>query len=403
MPRTIRVAVFLASRSIMRGNFGISAMTILALILIYVDLLFVPSLIQGAVDKVNQQLIETLTSDVEIVAAHGEHDISDVEAYLDDIRAVPGVAAATGTYRIGSEIEHADESNVWTVDAIDPVSYAAVFRTPSELAEGTRLGVADASAIFLGVQIAGVDDDRLRGYATSLKTVHAGDDITVRLLTGDTVSARVQGIFNTKFYLADEKAYVTRKWAETLLPTIRDRATVIYVKAASGTDVVQLVEKLGERREDVSLHTAAETGGAIKDEVETFEIISTILRTITLFVALATVFIVTYVDLVNRRRQIGIERAIGIAPGSLVLSYVLKATVYAVVGIALGAIGFLAIVDPLIDRYPFAFPFGPTALGVRGDELWRNAVILVIVAAVSASIPAWNSVRMRILDAIWSA
>ncbi len=403
---TIRVATFLASRSIRRGNLGIAAMTVLALVLIYVDLVFVPSLIQGAVDKVNEQLVETLTSDIQIVPAHGAHDIADVAdvaAYLEEVRAVPGVLAATATYRIGSEIETADESNVWTIDAIDPATFGQVFRTARDVAEGRALAEDDTASVFLGVQIAGVDDQRLRGYAMSLKSVHAGDDVTLRLVNGQPIDAHVLGVFDTKFYISDGRAYVTRTWAEQLLPQIHDRASVIYVKTASGSDVVDVVARLSELRDGVALHTSADVGGAIKDEVETFDVINNILRTITLFVAVATVFIVTYVDLVNRRRQIGIERAIGISPVALVLSYVLKAIVYAVVGITLGAIVFLAGVDPLIDRYPFEFPSGPSTLGVRADELNRNAVILLIVATISATIPAWNSVRMRILDAIGSA
>jgi putative ABC transport system permease protein len=136
--------------------------------------------------------------------------------------------------------------------------------------------------------------------------------------------------------------------------------------------------------------------------VETFNLINNILRAITLFVALITVFIVTYVDLVNRRRQIGIERAIGIRPTALILSYVFKALVYAFAGIGLGALVFLYVAGPIVEQHPFQFPFGPATLGIRADEMWRDAAILAAVAAISASIPAWRSIRMRILDAIWS-
>jgi putative ABC transport system permease protein len=400
--RSARVALFLASRAIRRGNLGVTVMTILVLLLIYCDLLFVPSLIQGAVDKIELQLVETLTGDIQIVPAHGDRDIADVGAYLADIRATGGVAAATATYRIGTEIGHGDESNVWSVDAIDPESYAAVFRTPSDLAEGTALDPVGEAQILLGMQIAGAGNGRLRGYATSLKTVHAGDDVAVRLTTGRSVTAHVEGIFDNQFYLSDLKAYVTQRWAEELLPAIHDRATVIYVRAAPGSDADRILGRLGELRPNVSLHTSAEIGGPIKDEVETFDLINEILRTITLFVALATIFIVTYVDLVGRRRQIGIERAIGITPAALILSYVFKAIAYAVVAIGLGCLAFLFVVVPIVARHPFQFPFGAAALGVRADELWRNAAILTVVAAISASIPAWRSVRMRILDAIWS-
>ena len=59
-----RVGAFLAGRSLLRGNRGVAVTTTLMLLLIYISLLFLPSLIQGAVVRVQDQLVDTLTSDV---------------------------------------------------------------------------------------------------------------------------------------------------------------------------------------------------------------------------------------------------------------------------------------------------------------------------------------------------
>ncbi len=48
--RSIRVAGFLALRSLLRSNYGIAVTTTLMMTLIFLDLLFLPSLIQGAVN-----------------------------------------------------------------------------------------------------------------------------------------------------------------------------------------------------------------------------------------------------------------------------------------------------------------------------------------------------------------
>lgn len=242
----------------------------------------------------------------------------------------------------------------------------------------------------------------LRSYATSLKAVHTGDQVTVTLISGKNETLQVKGIFNDQFLLADQNAYVTQQWANQVLPAMRDRATTIFVKSDGTVPIDSLISKLDPLRADVSYHTSAELVGPINDEVDTFNLINNILRAITLFVALITIFIVTYVDLVNRRR-LGIERAIGISPTAVVLSYVYKAVVYACLGVGLGAVLFLAAAAPFVERHPFVFPFGSAALGIRASEMWRDAWISVVVAAISACIPAWRSVRIRILDAIWSA
>jgi putative ABC transport system permease protein len=118
-------------------------------------------------------------------------------------------------------------------------------------------------------------------------------------------------------------------------------------------------------------------------------------------VAAITIFIVTYVDLVNKRRQIGIERAIGITGASIVLSYIFRAIFYAVLGILLAALIFVYVVVPLEAHRPFHFPFGDIFLPVNIGYLIISAAILFVVAAVSAFVPAWQTIRTKIIDAIW--
>jgi len=113
------------------------------------------------------------------------------------------------------------------------------------------------------------------------------------------------------------------------------------------------------------------------------------------------VFIVTYVDLINKRRTIGIERAIGISGPSITLSYMLKAAVFAVFGVALGIGLFYGVALPAVRHHPFEFPIGPVYLSVTSGEIRSDALILVVVAVVGAALPAWRATRTRLLDAIW--
>ncbi len=143
--------------------------------------------------------------------------------------------------------------------------------------------------------------------------------------------------------------------------------------------------------------------GVLKSMTRSFDQIIAILRTTALIVAAITIFIVTYVDLVNKRRQIGIERAIGITSTSIVLSYIIRAVIYAAFGILAAALIFRYVVVPIEGQHPFHFPFGDVMLAVDVPELASSAAILCAVAVVSAFIPAWQTVRTKIIDAIWSS
>ena len=128
--RGLRVSLFLAARSVARSNYGIAATTTLMLLLIYISLLFLPSLIQGAVNRANERLIDTLTSNIVITPAGKATSITDVNAYLSKIRQTAGVQQATAVFHVGTQVAYGADSGSWTVDAIDPASYGQVFSTP---------------------------------------------------------------------------------------------------------------------------------------------------------------------------------------------------------------------------------------------------------------------------------
>jgi putative ABC transport system permease protein len=259
---------------------------------------------------------------------------------------------------------------------------------------------ADTTGILLGVDIAGAGKTRERTYSRSLKTVHAGDHVDVTLAGGMTRTFTVRGIYQNKFPLSDQGAFITDAAAAKYLPSVADRATAIYVKADAGVSSSTLKNRL-QRLRSVSLQTPDQLTAAIQDQIDTFNLINNIMRDMSLLVAAITVFIITYVDLVNRRRQIGIERAIGITATAMVGSYVIKTIVNAVIGTLLGLAVFVFALTPFVDSHPFQFPHGPVTLAIDAQEAARNMVVLVLVAIVSVLIPAIRAMRMKILDAIW--
>lgn len=395
------MSLFLAGRSVIRSNYGVAVTTILMMLLIYVSLLFLPSLIQGAVNRVNAQLVDTVTSDIVITPASKAASIDDAGSYLAKIRQTAGVAQATGVYRVGTQVSYGDNSGSWTVDAIDPATYGQVFTTPSNISEGRALKSSDTSQVLLGIGIAGAGQTSLRGYRASLQTVHAGDKVTVSLATGQTSTFTVAGIYDNQFPLSDDDAYVTMAEAQKLVPGSSGHATTIYVKTDSGADVNKVVNRLTPLRSGMKFNTAADLGATVQDQVATFTLISDILKIISLAMAAITIFIITYIDLVSKRRQIGIERAIGIRSSPIVLSYVAKACGYAVVGIGVGFLLFRYAVTPAVSQHPFHFPNGPVTLATTWGETVRDLVVLVIVAIFAALVPAVRSVQIKILDAIW--
>jgi len=398
---TLRVAGFLTWRTISRGNRSVVLLTTAMMAVIFAELLFIPSLIQGANERIESELRDNLTSNITVTPAGSTLTIPDAAGLVDLARATPGVAAATSLVLAGTQISAGSHTGSWSVGAVDPASYAATFPIGSEIAEGAFLAPGDGDAIVLGLGIAGAGRADSQTYRSSLQSVHAGDRVTVTLLGGQTHDFRVKGIYDSQLAQANQRAFIPVATAARLVPATAGQANTVFIRTQHIGQEADVVAQLQRTRPDVVYQPWQTLEAAVSDLTGSFDIIRTILNAVSLLVAAITVFIVTYVDLVSKRRTMGIERAIGITGAAIVLSYVLKAICFAVIGVVLGAALFKFVAVPLVDQHPFQFPIGPVILSVTSRELRHDAIVLVIVASLGALAPAWRSVRIGILDAIW--
>ena len=186
-----------------------------------------------------------------------------------------------------------------------------------------------------------------------------------------------------------------------MIPPLRGSVTAIYVRTKEIGDERAIMGDLRGDHPRATFQSWESLSSSVKEITGSFDTIKSVLNAVSLFVAAIAVFIVTYVDLVNRRRTIGIERAIGISGPAIIVNYLLKAVVFAFFGVLLGAGLFFGAAMPLVRYHPFQFPIGPVTLSVSATELRSDALILLAVAVIGALIPAWRAMRIRVLDAVW--
>lgn len=401
MTKSLRVAAFLALKSIARGNVGIVILTILMLILVTMNLLFVPGLINGATVSMNTILVKTYSGDIIIEPEGDKTVINHVDELIAGIESINGVVAASARNEINAYIEFENDRVGRVVTGIEPSRDKAVFDISESLIEGKYLDSRDRGEILLGIQIAGADHEDIELYSSSLRHVHAGDKVVVTYSSGIKKQYTVKGIFDTGFIQTDLQAFVTELEFNSVMPNMNNKATSIRVKLEENVAPEMIIERIARLRDGLDFQTWDETAGLLESMTESFVLINQILNVVNYLIAGITVFIVTYVDVVNRRRQIGIQRAIGIKSHSITISYLIRALFYAIVGLIIGILAFKYVIVPMEARHPFEFPFGPAYLTTKPAYTARMAFILLVVSLVAAFIPVWRVMRIKILDAIW--
>jgi putative ABC transport system permease protein len=401
MMKSLKVAAFLALKSIIRGNIGVIVLTVFMLVLVTMNLLFVPGLISGATVSMNTILVSTYSGDIIIEPAGDDTVINHVDDLISGIESIDGVVAASARNDINAYFEFEDRRIGRVVTGIDPARDREVFEISRSLIEGSYLDSRDRGEILLGIQIAGADQEDIELYSSSLRHVHAGDKVVVTYSNGLEKQYTVKGIFDTGFIQTDIQAFVTQLEFNSVMPNMNDKATNIRVKLEDGADPERVIQRIASLRDGLDFQTWEQTAGLVQSMTESFTLINQILNVVNYLVAGITVFIVTYVDVINRRRQIGIQRAIGIKSQSITISYLIRALFYAVVGLIIGILAFKYLIIPVEARHPFEFPFGPAYLLTQPSYTARMAFILLVVSLAAAFIPVWRVMRIKILDAIW--
>jgi putative ABC transport system permease protein len=402
MGRSLKVAFFLAKRAVGRGHIRVSILSISVLVLVYINIALGPAMIDGLVDLINDKVRSTLIGDILVQPDAGEGFIPDADALASQIEAIDGVEAAVPLNVVGYQIRYEGRQFTSSLTAADPTDYKTVFTTSEYMIEGSFLDPDDTDQIVLGINVAGADRKFDASWA-SLRSVNAGDKVVVVFTNGIEKEYTVKGVFQTEMPYSDIKAFITSREFSLVSPEVGDSATHLCVRAENGCELGPIIGEIQALREGLSVGTWEEAAGMIKVSVESVRSIYVIIEAIALVVAGLTVAMVTYIDLANRRKQIGIQRAIGITKQTIILTYAFRAVFLFAVGTIVASSVFVFIIVPLERQHPVHFSFGNILFPVDVSYLATAAVLLGVVSLLSAAIPAWQATRMQIVDAIWSS
>ncbi|CAG0983851.1 hypothetical protein METP1_01920 [Methanosarcinales archaeon] len=394
----LNLSLFLAYKSITKGNKGTLILTIFIMSLIFVNLVFTASIFLGLGNTVNNQVINTLYGNIALEPKKDEKYINDIHSLEQKINSVPGVTGTSSQYVIGAAFSYKDKSGAWAVRSINPDDEKTVTTIHEFMIDGEYLSKLDTDEIILGKEIPGGYGGDLEHL--SLGGVKIGESVDVLFNNGVKRSYRVKGVFDVNFQQSNNLAYISQNEMESMLG-LNDKASLILIKTREIGNEESYIKKfleLGIKEEIKPWTVYAEM---VKNITKSFDMIALLIAVIGLFVASVTIFIIIYVNTISKRRQIGILRAIGIKENIIIQSYIFQAMFYAISGTIIGLFIMFFILKPWFIEHPLKFPVGYVSLLIVPEKVSINTISLIAAALAAGLIPSWMAVRETILEAIW--
>lgn len=374
---------------IVRGRKWTLALTTLLVAVAFINLAFASSLLTGITHAIEHQVKSLMVGEIYLDAKEPGKFIANADEKIAAIKRIDGVRMADKVLSFDTLLVSGDAYTRAVVNVVDPKTFGETLDIKKHIDSGAFLKNDDE--IVLGSRLL---------VRTALDGAKVGDTISMKI-NGKDVKVKVGGISNTKYIYADDAAYISRAlWQKISGEANSTAATMIIVRAANGKDneVKKALENL--KYTDVRIHDWRDAASYMDTISGSFISLDAIMLLVGVIIAAVTIFIVIYVDIINKRRQIGIQRAIGVKPRVIVFSYVLLSLFYAVCGVAAGLAIFFGGLVPFFLAHPFRLPIADVTLYVSPPQLVFRAEIVLVVAIISGAIPAIMASRMKMLDAI---
>ncbi|KPK23263.1 MAG: hypothetical protein AMJ70_03935 [Dehalococcoidia bacterium SG8_51_3] len=379
----------------------------------FANLILTPSILSGVTNTLNEQQVDTLFAHIVIDPKDEDHYLSNIDQTIKKIEQVHGVVGASAHLNSTAFMEYQwqdknapsdrGKSGSWTIIGINPIKEANVTTINENIIEGSYLDENDRDEIVLGVEIAGGDKAQTSPFLT-LEGVRVGDDLRLTYPNGIQKEYRVKGIFQAhEMGKADRLAFVTKKEMASVMgrSIYADRASQILVRIEQTGDETIFIKKLEALGIDGEIRSWDEYGGAVGSIVSSFNVVASLISGIGLVVAAVVMFIVIYINVINRKRQIGILRAIGIKRSVIIFSYIIQTLFYAAIGVILGGLLFGHGIMPYFEHNPINLPIGVVSLAIKPVVIYSAVFGLILAAVFAGFIPVISIIKQSIIKAIW--
>ncbi|MCK5040486.1 MAG: FtsX-like permease family protein [Candidatus Aenigmarchaeota archaeon] len=393
----IKTAFFMATREIKRGNKGTVIVTVFIMTLAVLNLLFMPCLLDGMDHKNKLQVIDAKFGHVVIEPKEGDSLILNPRSLQKKINSFNEVQGVSLQYSVGATLYYNDKSLGRSITFIDPIDEDSVTTIAESIVEGSYLSKLDTDEILIGSESAGTHNPI--DISNSLGGIATGDYVEIKYNNGIIKKYRVKGIYKTNFINADYSLFLNNKEMENIFGT-NDRADTILIRLKKENMEYDFIKKLTQIGIGEDIFNSRDRAGLEISQI--FGIIKMILAIIAILVSVTTLFIVIYIDAINKRKIIAVINAIGVNRKIIIYSFIFQSIFYSVSGILIGLFLLYYLIVPYFIANPFMMPFGAVSLLVETEVVVNRMIALIVTAIIAGFVPAYQVTKQNIVEAMRS-
>lgn len=393
---SLKTTFFLASKNIVASKKTLGVI-ILVLSLSFLSITFFSAIIDGLGYAFEDKSINTITGHLTIEPNDYETYIENPNELIKKIRRLDEVYVSSRIEK-GVSITNKDTIVSGQTLFVDINDEDKVSIFSENIIEGIRLTKNVQNEIIIG-------SDLVKKYATEDDNkkrldVNVGDKIILQFNNGVSKEYKIRGIYRTNSAFSDGYILMNKHEFESVFNQSSNIASSILVKLPQRGLEEEYKYKLIELGINEQINSWETKIGKIRQFTSSLEITNKITGAIGLITTFATIYIIIFINVMTKRKQIGILKAVGIKKNIILGSYIIQSLVYAVLGVLVGIV-IIKILMLYFASNPLKMPIGDVYPLIDLNKLLIASASIIVASLMAGYFPSKKATEDNILDAIF--
>lgn len=385
----IRSALFYSKRDIFK-NKKIFIFITLSIIFATANIIAINGLMDGMIYDFVDNTVESSMGHLNIYPDDNERFIDGLGVKEQRLDGLKEVEAYSPRLSASGVLSYKELSAPIVILALDPEKEKKVTELLQKLDRGAAINSNDKNAILVSYRLA--EDLKL----------DVGDEVDLAFESGEVKVYSVKGIVRTGDKDFDSATVIMPLIEANRQLGIDNSVSVILIRLSDKELADAYKPMLMQGLEVNNVKTWKEETELLLSFADAWKSFTAVISSVGLIAAAISVGIVIYINVLHKKRQIGIMKAIGATDSFIFMVFIIEAALFGVIGVSIGnVVGYL--VTKYMEAHPFYDAIMQTWISARfGYYLFYNATLISFTVTILAGVyPAIRASRMDIIKAIW--
>ncbi len=385
----IRSALFYSKRDIFK-NKKIFIFITLSIIFATANIIAINGLMDGMIYDFVDNTVESSMGHLNIYPDDNERFIDGLGVKEQRLDGLKEVEAYSPRLSASGVLSYKELSAPIVILALDPEKEKKVTELLQKLDRGAAINSNNKNAILVYYRLA--EDLKL----------DVGDEADLAFENGKAKVYSVKGIVRTGDKDFDSATVIMPLIEANRQLAIDNSVSVILIRLSDKDMAVIFKPVLMRELEVNNVRTWEEETEFLLSFADAWKSFTAIISSVGLIAAAISVGIVIYINVLHKKRQIGIMKAIGATDSFIFTVFIIEAALFGLIGVSIGnVVGYFAI--RYLEANPFYDAIMQTWISARfGYYLFYNATLISFSVTILAGVyPAIKASRVDIIKAIW--